>query len=199
MSDDSGRSRRIDWAEGTWTHPPLAAERRGDDVAVTAAEGSDAWRHTAYGFVHDTEHALLHPLAVGEAMEVDFTADFSEQFDQAGLFIRLDAERWVKAGVEFADGMLGAGAVVTDGGSDWSVGAVPQWQGRRIRIRVSRGPDALTVRGGVAGDELRLLRLAPFDGSTDASAGPFACAPSRAGLTVVFHQWRLTPADASIH
>ena len=35
---------------------------------MTAAEGSDAWRPTAYGFVHDTEHALLAPLPVGAAI-----------------------------------------------------------------------------------------------------------------------------------
>lgn len=191
--------RLIDWAEGRWTHEPAAVERRGGDLVVTAVEGSDAWLRTAYGFEHASEHGLVAPLPVGAATEVEFTADFCEQFDQAGIFVRIDEERWIKCGVEFCDGELGAGAVVTDHRSDWSVGAVPEWSGRRLVIRVSRGPDAITVRGGVAGEPMRLLRLAPFDGSADAAAGPLVAAPSRAGLSVTFHAWRLTSADASIH
>lgn len=192
-------STRIDWSEGTWTTPPAAVAERGGALVVTAVEGSDAWRRTAYGFIHDTEHALLAPLAVGEAMEVVFDADFSAQFDQAGLFVRVDDERWMKAGVENADGVLGVGAVVTDIMSDWSVGAVPEWAGRRLRVRVSRGADALTVRAGVDGESLRLVRVAPFAGSATAQAGPMVCAPTRAGLEVVFTEWLRTDADASLH
>ncbi len=192
-------STRIDWSEGAWTTPPASATERDGALAVTAVEGSDAWRRTAYGFIHDTEHALLAPLAVGEAMEVVFDADFTAQFDQAGLFVRADEERWMKAGVENADGVLGVGAVVTDVMSDWSVGAVPEWAGRRLRVRVSRGEDALTVRAGVDGEPLRLVRVAPFAGDLAAQAGPMVCAPTRAGLEVVFTQWLRTGADASLH
>lgn len=187
------------WAEGAWSHAPVAGRDDGDDLVVTAAEGSDAWRRTAYGFVHDSAHALLAPFAAGTAVEVEFTADFDAQFDQAGVFVRVDDERWAKAGVEFADGVLGAGAVVTDGFSDWSVGAVPEWQGARLLVRVSRGGDAMTVRAGVAGGPLRLLRVAPFPDALVATAGPFLAAPTRAGLTVRFHAWRVTAADASLH
>lgn len=190
---------RIAWSEGWWTHAPSAVEPTQGGLQVTAVEGSDAWRRTAYGFVHDSEHALIAPLPVGSAMEVSFEADFAHQFDQAGLFVRADAERWVKAGVEFADGVLGAGAVVTDVRSDWSIGAVPAWADRRLRVRVSRGEDALTVRAGVDGEPLRLLRVAPFAGDLVAEAGPFLCAPTRAGFQVMFTEWRRTPADAALH
>lgn len=192
-------SERIDWSAGTWTTPPAAAVVREDGLAVVAVEGSDAWRRTAYGFIHDTEHALLAPFEVGTAMEVVFVADFTAQFDQAGLFVRADDERWMKAGVENADGVLGVGAVVTDVMSDWSVGAVPEWAGRRLRVRVSRGADALTVRAGIDTEPLRLVRVAPFAGELAAQAGPFVCAPMRAGLEVVFAEWTRTDADASLH
>ena len=181
---------RIDWAAGAWTTPPASA---------VAGEGSDAWRRTAYGFVHDTEHALLAPLPVGAAMEVVFASDFDREFDQAGIFVRADAERWMKAGVEYADGVPGVGAVVTDGMSDWSVGAVPEWAGRTLRVRVSRLPDALVVRAGIDGEPLRLVRAAPFAGDLGAAAGPFVCAPTRSGLEVVFRSWERTDADTALH
>jgi len=189
----------IAWAAGRWTHPPVAAVERGPDLLVSAAEGSDAWRITSYGFVHDSEHALLAPFPPGSAVEVEFTAAFTHQFDQAGVFVRVSPEHWVKAGVEFADGALQLGAVVTDGRSDWSLAPVPAWRGRRVLVRVSRDGDALTIRAGSGSGALQLVRVVPFDPALDAAAGPFTCAPTRAGLTVAFHAWRLTGADRSLH
>jgi uncharacterized protein len=189
----------IAWSDGRWTHPPPAAEEDGTDLVVTAAEGSDAWRITSYGFVHDSEHALLAPFPEGSAVEVEFTADFSAQFDQAGIFVRVSPERWVKAGVEFADGTPSVGAVVTDGRSDWSLGPVPTWAGTRVLVRASRSGDALTVRAGSDGGPLQLVRVVPFEAGLEAEAGPFVCAPTRAGLTVRLHAWRRTEPDPGLH
>ena len=190
---------RIDWSSGHWTNPPLHADAAGADLAVTAVEGSDAWRQTSYGFVHDTEHALLAPFADETAMEVEFTAAFESQFDQAGLFVRVSEDHWIKAGVEFTDGRLQLGAVVTQGCSDWSVAPVDAWLDTPVRIRVSRSGNALTVRARGAGASLQLVRVIPFDIALDAVAGPFVCAPTRAGLTVTFTDWRRTSADGTLH
>ncbi|HWV50475.1 MAG TPA: DUF1349 domain-containing protein, partial [Microbacterium sp.] len=148
--------KHIPWQQGTWTHPPATVSDDGH-LDATAVEGSDAWRHTAYGFVHDTEHALTAPLAVGEAMEVSFRAPWDGQFDQAGVFVRIDDTRWIKAGLEFADGHLGLGAVVTDGRSDWSVGFVDEWRDAEITVRVSRWPDAVIVRARADDGDWRLV------------------------------------------
>lgn len=189
----------IAWSDGHWTHPPAAVEERDGDLLVTAVAGSDAWRLTSYGFVHDSEHALLAPFPDRSAVEVEFTAAFAEQFDQAGVFVRVSANRWIKAGVEFADGRCQLGAVVTDGMSDWSLAPVPDWVGRRIRVRVSRDGTAITVRAGLGGQELRLVRVVPFAADLDAQAGPLVCAPTRAGLRVPVHSWRRTGPDAGLH
>lgn len=188
----------IRWNDGSWTNPPhsvVAAEH----LNVTAVEGSDAWLRTAYGFVHDTEHALLAPLPVGEAMEVTFRAPWTGEFDQAGLFVRIDAERWMKAGIEFADGHLGLGAVVTDGRSDWSVGYVDEWMASEITVRVNRWADALIVRARADDGEWRLVRVAPFDAEAAASAGPYLAAPTRSGFTVDFTRWTRSAADTALH
>lgn len=189
----------VPWSDGRWTTAPADAREDGDGLLVTAAEGSDAWRTTAYGFVHDTEHALLAPLEPGTAMEVTFTGDFSAEFDQAGMFVRVDDENWTKAGVEFADGALQLGAVVTHRYSDWSVAPVPDWAGRPITVRVSRAGDAIVVRARAGEEPFRLVRIAHLAPEAAATAGPMVCAPSRAGLTVRFASWTTGPADASIH
>ncbi|WP_431277691.1 DUF1349 domain-containing protein [Leifsonia poae] len=198
MSGLSGVT-RVAWESGHWTTEPVSSEVDGDALVVTAAEGTDAWRTTAYGFIHDTEHALLAPFAVGAAVEVAFTGDFSGDFDQAGAFIRTDDENWIKPGVEFSDGLLQLGAVVTRGVSDWSVAPVPHWAGRRITVRASRSGDAVAIRARVDDEPFALIRLAPLDPDAQVEAGPFLCAPSRAGLTVRFESWTVTEADGSLH
>lgn len=189
----------IEWQQGTWTNPPEAAVVGDDGLLVTAREGSDAWRLTSYGFIHESEHALLAPLPEGSAMEVEFTAAFAEQFDQAGIFVRASATHWIKAGVEYADGAAQVGAVVTDIMSDWSLSPVPTWTGRRVIVRVSRVGNAVTVRASIAGDPLQLVRVAPLAADVAVQAGPFVCAPTRAGLAVPIHAWRRTSPDSSLH
>ena len=141
-----------------------------EDLVVTAVEGSDFWRTTAYGFVHDDGHALLRPFPIGEAVEVSFILDYDQQFDQAGVLVRASETSWAKAGVEISDGVAQVGAVVTHGVSDWSVAPVPDWIGSEVTVRVSRGDDALTVRAKGAGDSWRLVRVAPWP--VDASHRP---------------------------
>ena len=61
--------------------------------------------------------------------KVKVTGDYKTRFDQAGLMLRIDAENYIKAGVEFVDGKFNLSTVVTHGTSDWSIipqdGAVP--------------------------------------------------------------------------
>lgn len=191
--------RRVPWSDGAWSHDPAAVREEGDDLVVTAVEGSDAWRVTSYGFVHDDEHALLTPLDGDAALEVAFTAALEKQFDQAGLFLRVSEEHWIKAGVEFADGVPQLGVVATDGVSDWSAAPVPEWAGRRVTIRASRRGDAVTVRARVDDEPLRFVRLVPLAPGLSVDAGPYLCAPTRAGLTVRFHSWVVAPPDGSLH
>lgn len=187
------------WGDGQWTNEPVSAKVVENAFLVTAAEGSDAWRTTSYGFVHDTEHALLRPLEQDSAVEVEFLVDFTAQFDQAGLFLKVDEVTWMKAGVELSDGVEQLGAVVTRGESDWSLAPVPDWGGRRVTVRASRSGNAVTVRARVDAEPWRLVRVAPLDAEARAQAGPFCCAPSRSGLVVRFLGWRTTLADASLH
>ena len=190
------RERR--WDEGGWTTEPEGVAVDGDDLLVTAREGSDFWRTTSYGFVHDDGHGLLAGLPDHSAGEVAFVAGFEAQFDQAGVLVHGDDEHWVKAGVELADGALQLGAVVTDLVSDWSTGAVP-WNGRLVTVRASRDGDALTVRARVDHEPWRLVRLAPIDPTLAWRAGPMVCAPTRAGLTVRFTRWTVGDADSALH
>ncbi|WBB66679.1 DUF1349 domain-containing protein [Micromonospora sp. WMMD812] len=197
---DVSETEPVDWSAGSWLHRPVRADRTPDgDLLVEPAAGSDFWRHTSYGFVHDDGSALLAPFPTGTAVEVSFRLAWTEQFDQAGVLVRVDERTWVKAGVEISDGQPQLGAVVTREVSDWSVGPVPEWAGREVTVRASRSGDALTVRARVAGEPWRLVRLAPLAPDAEAAAGPFCCSPTRGGLEVRFTGWRRGPADAALH
>lgn len=190
----------VPWSSGDWTHPPVAQHEEGADLLVEAAEGSDAWQKTSYGFVHASEHALVAPFAPGTSVEVTFTADFSAEFDQAGVFVHVDDEHWIKAGIEFSDGVAQLGAVVTDGYSDWSAAPVPEWAGHRVTVRVSWADDAITIRARRDDEPFRFVRLARFAATPGtATAGPFVCGPTRAGLSVRLHSWTTGAADETLH
>jgi regulation of enolase protein 1 (concanavalin A-like superfamily) len=189
----------VAWTAGTWTREPVDAAIDGTALLVTAATGSDAWRTTAYGFSRDTAHALLVPFAQESAVEVTFAADCREQFDQAGIFIREDEATWIKAGLEFADGALQAGAVVTHERSDWSSGRFWGEEAETVTVRASRSGDAITIRMRVADGLFRLVRVAPMDPEAVLTAGPYLCAPSRSGFTVRFHRWEIATPDEYLH
>ena len=189
----------IDWDRGTWRNPPVRAVADGNCLQVTAAGQSDAWRHTSYGFVHDSAHALLAPLGAEGAMEVSFLLDYSEQFDQAGVFLHVSESVWIKAGVEISDGIPQVGAVVTHEASDWSVAPVPEWIDREITVRLSRSGDAVTIRARAGDEPFRLIRVAPLNEAETVAVGPFCASPTRAGFTATFTRWVVTDADASLH
>lgn len=182
-----------------WTHEPEAAVLEGDVLRVTAIEGSDAWRTTSYGFVHDSEHALVERIDGAFSVEVSFVLDYTEQFDQAGVFLRVDERNWIKAGVEVSDGTPQLGAVVTRGSSDWSVAPVPEWVGRVVTVRASRDGDAVTVRAWADDEQPRLVRVAYLDPDAAVSAGLLCAAPTRAGLTVSFTGYRVGAPDEALH
>jgi uncharacterized protein len=189
----------VGWRQGWWLNRPPSAGIEQGRLKVRAAQGSDAWRTTSYGFVRDSPHALLTDLPDEMAVEVSFLADFDQLFDQAGVLVRVDEQNWIKAGIEFSDGSLQASAVVTRGVSDWSISPVPDWAGREVTVRASRSGTALTVRIRPADQPWQLLRLAPIDPWAAVYAGPYCCAPQRAGLTVTFTRWQVGQPDPTLH
>ncbi|MBC6456531.1 DUF1349 domain-containing protein [Actinomadura sp. HBU206391] len=191
--------RAVGWSEATWLNPPLAVEPDGDDLVVTTRDRTDFWRTTSYGFVRDDGHALLTGLPDGSAVEVSFLASFDELYDQAGVMVRVDAQTWIKAGVEMTDGVPHLGAVVTRGRSDWSLAPVPEYAGREVTVRASRSGDAVTIRARCEDRPWRMVRLAPLAPEAAAFAGPFCCSPQREGLRVRFTRFAVGPADAALH
>ncbi|NJQ03559.1 DUF1349 domain-containing protein [Streptomyces sp. PLAI1-29] len=185
------------WETAQWLNrPPRATTDDTGALVVTTADGTDFWRRTSYGYIRDDGHALLTPFPQGGMVEVTFEADFTDLYDQAGLMIRVDAENWVKAGIEYTDGAPHLSAVVTREFSDWSQSPVPDWAGAPVTIRAARAGDALTLRARRADGPWRMFRLVPLAPDAPATAGPFCCSPEREGLTVRFTTFTTSQAEA---
>lgn len=183
--------RVVDFREGQWLNRPEVVRQTADEVTLRTAEGGDFWRHTHYGFVHDNGHALLFDVPRPVVAEVRFSGRFESKYEQAGLLLWDGATRWIKAGVEYADGRPNLAVVVTDGRSDWSMApadpAVTEW-----RLRMTATGSAVIVHARGPGG-WQILRVSGFVAGASARLGPMACSPLGAGLEVTFREMTVGP------
>lgn len=183
-----------------WTNEPARIENlENGGIAVTAAPKSDAWLRTYYGFEAASENAWLGPWEESQGFQVTFLLDFDQQFDQAGIFVRGSDTDWIKAGIEWADGVAQVGAVVTHGHSDWSVAPVPTWQGKQVTIRATRKADAVITRARCGDDPEMPIRVAYMDPKVPLEVGLFCASPSRDGLRVEFLSWGSAEPEEGLH
>lgn len=175
---------------GQWLNEP-AAWRRDEALHVTTDARTDFWRETHYSFTHDNGH--VYAFEAGEAFtaQVRVRARFEQLYDQAGLMVRLDAEHWVKAGIEFSDGLPMLSSVRTSGQSDWATGVYTH-DPADFWIRATVGDGVLRLQVSADGEQWPLVRLCPFPAAPRYLVGPMCCTPERAGLQVTFSDWALT-------
>ena len=175
-----------------WLNEPATWSLDGDTLAVTTDPDTDFWRTTHYGYVRDTGHVLGAELEVDFTLTATFAGGYREQYDQAGIALRIDAENWIKSGIELVDGHQQISAVVTRGFSDWSV--APVADPSAVTIKAARAGDAVTISYGLDGAEpVTLLRLAYFPPASTVLAGVMAASPTGGGFTTTFTNVDLAP------
>jgi regulation of enolase protein 1 (concanavalin A-like superfamily) len=175
-----------------WLNEPPAWEVRGETLIVSAGPRTDFWRTTHSGVVCDTGHLWFQSWDGDFVAEVTVSGAYRDQYDQAGLMIRLDERVWLKCGVELVDDVQQASAVVTRDHSDWSVAPLPD-SPPSVWFRVSRtGPD-FEVRYSLDGQRYDLLRQTRLTDAQPLLVGPMCAAPDGAGFDVVFEGFVLRP------
>ncbi|WP_245739920.1 DUF1349 domain-containing protein [Nonomuraea maritima] len=181
-----------DW---TWLNPPRQWTAD-DGLSLFCEPGTDLWRRTHYGYTYDTAHMFGRTLPGDLRLSVTFTGAYAEQYDQAGVVLRIDEQHWIKAGVEYVDGGFHLSTVVTREYSDWSV--VPlAGTARQVTFVLERAGDAVTVRYGLDAEPGEtMLRLAHFPPGRPALAGAMAAAPVGKGFPVRFSDLRVSPLTA---
>ena len=85
-------------------------------------EVTDFWSRTHYGFIFDNGHFLKYLTSRDFILRTGIRFTPRNQYDQAGLMIRISPDCWLKTSVEYEDETLSRlGVVVTNFGySDWS-------------------------------------------------------------------------------
>ncbi|TXK86179.1 DUF1349 domain-containing protein [Paenibacillus sp. N3.4] len=191
---------RMEWKAGAWLNPPLSFQEDGDRLKVIPEKGKDFWKKTLYGFEFEDGPALLAAWDQNTAVEVSFElGSFTGLYDQAGLLLYHGPEQWIKAGIEINDGIPQLAVVVTNGYSDWSLAAVPEWVGEEVTLRASIMKGAVIIRARRKHDTWRTIRVARFPYPTGNQAGPFACSPTREGFEVTFTRWEIAAPDQDLH
>ena len=177
-----------------WLNPPDDWSGDASRLELRTAARTDFWRETFYGFVRDSGHAFLRPVSGDFSASAKLRGDYEALYDQAGLFLRIDEKHWIKAGIEFTDGLMHFSVVVTRGVSDWSVIPLPQSKPTdEVSVRLTRHGDAVRAQFSIEGAPWQLARLCPFL-ADDAEIGVMACSPERSGFHAVFSDINVGPA-----
>eukprot|EP00741_Cyanophora_paradoxa_P011599 tig00020563_g11207.t1 len=175
-------------------------------ITLESANNSDFWRKTSYGFLRDNGHFYGTRASGAFEAVVKVVAEYSVEYDQAGLMARIDEQTWIKCGVEYVEGVQYASAVLTNGRSDWSVAPLhgnPPF----LWVRLRRGKDSLEVsystaedpRGPLpegAKDPWTMLRVGWFPElgeKAECWVGVMACSPERAGFKARFEHLAVGP------
>lgn len=178
--------------DGVWLNEPERWTAQGDSLEIVTDKATDFWRKTHYGFCRDSGHFLGFRTAQAFTAELRVQCDFQALYDQAGIMVRVDAERWVKAGIEFSDGRAMLSSVLTNGQSDWATAPYEHDAGD-FWMRVTVADGVLRLQASADGKVWPLVRLAPFTIAQCYWVGPMACTPERGGLPVTFTRFSLKP------
>lgn len=176
-----------------WLNEPAQWRVEGKDLSFVTGNKTDFWQRTFNGWRNDNGH-YYHETVTGDfSAEVVFAASYKTQYDQAGLMLRVSADQWLKAGVEFAHGHAALSSVHTQGAfSDWAIArevAVTE----SVRLRLTRIGDSVCVQYQ-AESGFRTLRLCTMPGANAVLIGPMACSPIEGGMSVRFADYARGPA-----
>lgn len=177
-----------------WFNEPTSWATDGDRLSATADADTDFWRTTHSGIIRDNGHVLGLETAGDFELTATFAGAYAEQYDQAGIALRIDEQNWIKTGIELVDGHQLLSAVVTRDVSDWSVVALADGAAR-VTIKAVREGDAVTISYGLDGAPAStMLRQAYFLPEVHVLAGIMCASPTGRGFSTTFENIVLTPA-----
>ena len=91
---------RLQW----FCEPPVwRVDAEASRLVVEPAAESDFWQRTHYGFQADNGHFLYADAPGDFVLETRVTFEPAQQYDQAGLMVRLSADCWLKTSVGLSE------------------------------------------------------------------------------------------------
>lgn len=173
-----------------WFNEPASAKQSGSQLDVVTSAKTDFWRKTFYGYITDNGHFFYLPIAGDFILESKVTGMYADLYDQAGLMVRVDAENWMKCGIELVDGVEHASVVMTRDFSDWStVGGITT---KTTWWRVVRKGDSLESLYSLDGKAYMSTRLGYLKLPKTVNAGIMCASPEGKGFKCTFDEIQLT-------
>jgi regulation of enolase protein 1 (concanavalin A-like superfamily) len=181
-----------------WLNEPPVWQADKGRLRVVTGPKTDFWRVTHYGFIRDNGHFYHEQRASDFTIQAKIEARYEALYDQAGVMIRVDAANWIKAGVEYTDGLAHFSVVVTRDFSDWSV--LPAKAAGPVWLRLTKAGSAIRIQYSVDGISFPMLRLAYFPDASLTQVGLMCCSPEREGLEVEFSSFQIgDPVSTALH
>jgi len=174
-----------------WFNEPEEWRIADGGLSLRVTPHSDYWRISHYGFTVD-DAPFYYALYGGEfEVKVRISGDYRVRFDQAGLMLRIDAENYIKAGIEYADGAFNLSTVVTHRTSDWSVIRLER-PVEAVWIKAVRRLDAVEIFYSFDDRNYTMMRNAWLQDNTPVMVGMMAACPDGEGFDVRFDGFRVT-------
>ncbi len=187
----------------TWTRKPTVCEVEEERITITTEPHTDLWQRTYYHFRNDNA-----PLFQVKSEEKYFSfivkTDFSgahQRFDQCGIVLYLDSENWLKASVEYENGVYQhLGSVVTNHGySDWATTEISAEE-KTMWYRLSRREDDYCIECSKDGEHFSQMRVCHLpEGNNEIAFGIYACSPEDSSFRAVFTDMKITECAWKAH
>lgn len=173
-----------------WFNEPEKWTVENQALSMFVTPKSDYWRISHYGFTVD-DAPFYYALYGGEfEVKVKITGDYKNRFDQAGLMLRIDEQNYIKAGIEFVDGVYNLSTVVTHKTSDWSVIALEK-PVPFIWIKAVRRLDAVEVFYSFDDKTYTMMRNAWMQDNIPMMVGVMGACPDGDGFNVKFENFKV--------
>ena len=180
----------------SWLNEPESwwVDSEKEVLIIEPNQETDFWQKTRYGFENDNGHFLYTEVMDDFMLEARLSLNFQNQYDQAGLMIRLSSDFWLKTSIEHEqedEDKLGV-VVTRDGFSDWSS---QEYSGRLkdISFRIEKeGPDFLVYFKEMPESGWTQLRMTHLKESDSINCGLYACSPVGSGFSARFDYLKIS-------
>jgi uncharacterized protein len=178
-----------------WFNEPAKWSESDDEIIIQADARTDFWCTTGYGYDRDNGHIYGDYVTSDFDLSVRIEAEYTDQYDQAGVAVRVNERHWIKTGVEQFEGRLRFGTVVTTDNSNWMIADLPEGFAV-LNLSLARRGDAINICYSVDAHEPAFAAVVYLDPVATALVGVMCAAPEGDGFTARFRDLRLAPLES---
>lgn len=178
----------LDFKNYIWKNQPDEFLIEDNRIEIVTKSYTDLWQKTFGGECkNDAAMLLWNTTDKNFIFTVKAVFQSSGRCDQAGVCFHKDEDTWLKAGLEFENGIKHLGGVLTNHGySDWSAVDLP-YEKTTMWYRLNRRGDDFMLMYSEDGEKFSILRLFHvWDLDENLQFGLYAASPDNSSFKVVF-------------